>query len=77
MAGMLLRTRMACPEGSDDGDAFTGRIDSILVMWGSELVFPLFVKAHNQCFTQTVLRAMKEKWGVRGYYRGTILTCES
>lgn len=76
MAGMLLRTRMACPEGSDDGDAFTGRIDSILVMWGSELVLLFFVKA-SQCITQTVLRAMKEKWGVRGYYRGTILTCES
>lgn len=63
MAGMLLRTRMACPEGSGAGGAFTGRIDSILVMWGSGLVFPLFVKAHNQCITQTVLRARKEKWG--------------
>lgn len=53
------------------GDAFIGRIGSILVTWGSELVLLLFLEAHNQCITQTVLRAMKDKWGVRSYHRGT------
>lgn len=75
--GCFIAQEWSAQRCSDAGAAFTGRIDSILVMWGSELVLPLFLKAHNQCITQTVLRAVKEKWVVRGYYRGTILTCES
>lgn len=73
MAGMhsLHKESSALGIMFDAGDVFTGRRDIILVYVELRVVASIANQiAMINLSLQTVLRATKEKWGVRGSYRG-------